>query len=644
MCDAHRQISTMLLLRNPRVPGVLGRRFLNGFSDVPSIDSYDKNSRQMALVPKVEENLSRLILKLQPHTRNLNFTSEQRAIWDVVRAENSLILRGRAQSGKSLAISVLALNRALTHAPVRPRRFYDSLIVVPTDELVKKYKFYFESITEGLPETCCPSRESQESEIGYETFGAEFVGSNGESSFVNTGESKVPQVVVLTPTGIHKILEKQKKSFSSIRLIALDDVDFMLSSTGCGESSNFFLQGKHGKLQSKLLDSLKTVLKVHRETFTDKVKKRLHDLELRYNANTDFAASSYVMNRTIESQEEAPESFNETLISRLLTVKLNLTYRPVQFCITGELNFPAINAIDGSDKTASQLRHLIDVHRKEDTFFSKERKLVEMEELNLDRHHNWIDLFTATPPNVYFGSAKSKSSYKKTKIKQLELNYLQGLSRLSFHIKELQTYCLNNHQKKFLRNRTSEERDLSGFHSIIRKTLLKFYTNSQNNHPFLIVVPPYVDLKTIPEDCAPKFTTKLYDKYSTEELELFFEGSHSHLCIHSHHLIGQSFTGAQNILVVGLDSLLAATAFDKIRKSDHLLGLLNPNMDLLCFYLKKLMASRSAASPSNLLFLKDDVARKSDKDTQHKLELDLEKLEQILLTSDIGQYTNIKHF
>lgn len=598
----------------------------------------------MALVPKVEENLSRLILKLQPHTRNLKYTSEQRAIWDVVRAENSLILRGCAQSGKSLAVAVLALNRALTHAPVRPRRFYDSLIVVPTDELVRKYHFYFESLAENLPETCCPSRESQESEIGYETFGAEFVDSNGESSFVSTGESKVPQVLVLTPTGIHKMLEKRKKLFSSIRLIALDDVDFMLSSTGCGESSNFLPQGKHGRLQSKLIDSLKQALKVHRETFSDKVKKRLHDLELRYDANTNFAASSYVMTRKIDAQEEAPESFNKTLISRLLTVKLNLTYRPVQFCIIGELNFPVTNAIDGSDKTASQLRHLIDVHRKEETFFSKERKLVDMGELNFDRHQNWVDLFTATPPKVYFGSAKSNSSYKKIKIKQLELNYLQGLSRLSFHIKELQTFCLNNHQKKFLRNRKIEERDLSGFHTIFRKTLLKFYTNSESNHPFLIVVPPFVDLKTIPEDCAPKFTTKSYENFSTEKLELFFEDGHSHICIHPHHLIGQSFTGAQNILVIGLDSLLAATAFDKVGNPDQLLGVLNPNMDLLCFYLKKLMASRSAASQSNLLFILDDVARKSDKDSQHKHELDLEKLEQILLTSDIRQYTNIKHF
>lgn len=644
MCDAHRQISTMLLLRNARVPRALGRRFFNGISDVASIDSYDKNTRQMALVPKVEENLSRLILKLQPHARNLKYTLEQRAIWDVVRAENSLILRGCTQSGKSLAVAVLALNRALTHAPVRPRRFYDSLIVVPTDDLVRKYHFYFETLAERLPETCCPSRETQESEIGYETFGAEFVDSNGESTFVSTGESKVPQVLVLTPTGIHKILETRNKLFSSIRLIALDDVDFMLSSTGCGESSNFLPKGKHGKLQSKLIDSLKHVLKVHRETFTDKVKKRLHDLELRYDANTNFAASGYVMNRKIDTQEEAPESFNKTLISRLLTVKLNVTYRPIQFCIIGELNFPVTNAIVGSDKTASQLRHLIDVHRKEETFFSKERKLVDMEELNFDRHQNWVDLFTATPPNVYFGSAKSKSSYKKIKIKHLELNYLQGLSRLSFHMKELQTYCLNNHQKKFLRYRKIEERDLSGFHTIFQKTLLKFYTKSQSNHPFLIVVPPFVDLKTIPEDCAPKFTTKLYENISTEKLELFFEDGHSHLCIHPHHLIGQSFTGAQNILVVGLDSLLAATAFDKIENPDQLLGVLNPNMDLICFYLKKVMASRSAASQSNILFILDDVARKSDKDTQHKHELDLEKLEQILLTSDVGQYTNIKHF
>ncbi|PSK37858.1 hypothetical protein C7M61_003104 [Candidozyma pseudohaemuli] len=598
----------------------------------------------MALVPRVEKNISTLLLKLQPQVKRLEFTPEQRAIWDVVRAENNIMLRGRAQSGKSLAIAVLALNRALTHAPVKPKRFYDSLIVVPTDDLLRKYKFYLESAIADLPELCCPSRETQESEIGYETFGAEFVDTDGQSTFLSTGESKVPQLVVLTPSGLRNLLSKRKNFFSSIRLIALDDVDFMLSSTGCGKSKNFVQQGDNGKLQSKVLDSVKQILKVHRDTFTNKVKQRLHDVELRYDSNLSFAASKYVIDRPIESEEAFPENFNEKLVSKLLGVKNKLTYRPVQFCITGELNFPITSSIDGTEKTASQLRHLIDIHLKEDTFFLKERRLVDMDELNLDNHRNWTELFTALPPNVYFASAKSKSGYKKVKVKQLELNYLQGLSRLSFHIKELQTYCLNNHQKKYLRNRVMD-RDASGFESMLRKALLKFYTVSKSTQPFLIVVPPQVDLKTIPEDCAPKFPTKVYEpSNSTESLEHFFSENDSHLCIHPHHLIGQSFSGVQNIMVVGLDSLLSATAFEKEVQPDHLLGLLNPNMDLLCFYLKKLMASRSALMDANLLFIKEDIARKSDTDRQHKLELDLEKLEQILLTSDIAQYANIKHF
>lgn len=600
----------------------------------------------MALVPRVEKNISALLLKLQPHVKRLEFTPEQRAIWDVIRAKNSILLRGRAQSGKSMAIAVLALNRALTHAPVKPRRFFDSLIVVPTDDLLQKYKFYLESAITDLPELCCPSRKTQESEIGYETFGAEFVDSDGQSTFISTGESKVPQLVVLTPSGLHSLLAKRKNLFSSIRLIALDDVDFMLSSTGCGTSKNFVQHGENGKLHAKVLDSVKQILRVHRDTFTNKVKQRLHDVELRYDSNLSFAASKYVIDRPIESEEAFPENFNEKLVSKLLGVKNKLTYRPVQFCITGELNFPITSSIDGTEKTASQLRHLIDIHLKKDTFFLKERKLIDMDELNLDSHRNWTDLFTALPPNVYFASAKSKSGFKKVKVKQLELNYLQGLSKLSFHIKELQTYCLNNHQKKFLRNRVME-RDSNGFESMLRKTLLKFYTVSKSTQPFLIVVPPQVDLKTIPEDCAPKFPTEVYETLpskSIQGLEHFFSKNNSHLCVHPYHLIGQSFSGVQNIMVVGLDSLLSATAFEKKVQPDHLLGLLNPNMDLLCFYLKKLMASRSALMEANLLFIKEDIARKSDTNRQHKLELDLEKLEQILLTSDIGQYANIKHF
>lgn len=644
MCDAHRLISTMVPLNNARISRALGRRFLNVSNEVKDASLYQDNSRKMALVPRVEKNISNLLLKLQPQVKRHQFTPEQRAIWDVIRAENNIMLRGRAQSGKSLAIAVLALNRAFTHAPVKPKRFFDSLIVVPTDDLLRKYKFYVENAITDLPEMCCPSRETQESEIGYETFGAEFVDSNGESTFLSTGVSKVPQLVVLTPSGLKSLLVKRQNLFSSIRLIALDDVDFMLSSTGCGTSKNFVQHGENGKLNAKVLDFVKQILKVHRDTFTSKVKKRLHDVELRYDSNLTFAASKYVIERPIESEEAFPKNFNERLVSKLLGVKNKLTYRPVQFCITGELNFPITSSIDGSEKTASQLRHLIDVHLKEETFFLKERKLIDMDELNLDNHRNWTDLFTALPPNVYFASAKGKSGYKKIKVKQLELNYLQGLSKLSFHIKELQTYCLNNHQKKYLRNRIMKQ-EPNDFELLLRKALLKFYTISKSTQPFLIVVPPLVDLNTVSKDCAPKFPTKVYQpSCSTESLEHFFSENKFHLCVHPHHLIGQSFSGVQNIMVVGLESLLSATAFEKEVQPDHLLGLFNPNMDLLCFYLKKLMASRSALMEANLIFIKEEIAKKSDTDRQHKLELDLEKLEQILLTSDIGQYATLKHF
>lgn len=180
------------------------------------------------------------------------------------------------------------------------------------------------------------------------------------------------------------------------------------------------------------------------------------------------------------------------------------------------------------------------------------------------------------------------SRVTKIKVKQLELNYLQGLSKLSFHIKELQTYCLNNHQKKYLRNRIMKQ-EPNDFELLLRKALLKFYTISKSTQPFLIVVPPLVDLNTVSKDCAPKFPTKVYQpSCSTESLEHFFSENKFHLCVHPHHLIGQSFSGVQNIMVVGLESLLSATAFEKEVQPDHLLGLFNPNMDLLCFYLKSL--------------------------------------------------------
>lgn len=643
---------SMLLLRNLPIVRYAGRRFFNLPEPFHDTSAYDENTKPMVLVPKVEQNLYGLILKLQPQVTQPKISSEQRAIWDVIRGNNHLFLRSTAQSGKSLAIAVMALNRALTHAPDRLRRLLDTVIVVPTDSLVEKYKYYLETSMAGLPELCCPFRETQESDIEYEPFSAKFVDSEGNSSSIATGESGLPQVLVLTPTGLHNLLSGSTDIFSTVRLVALDDFDFMMSSTGCGNSMNFVQKGENGRIRSKLVESVKQMYRVHHEAFVKRMEKRLHEVELRYASDTDFAASDFVLKAPIDESIDdtgIPKGINKKLAQKLFSLKPGLVYRPIQYCITAEQTIPMPESIDGSTKTAAEVQHLTELHSKETSFHHKLRKLIDIEETSLDNHKQWADLFVGNYPTFYLGAAKSKSTYRKTEIKPIELNYLQGLSDNVTHLSELKKYCLNDNQKKYLRKRAAlkKDNDHTGFEVLLNRTLLKFYSISKNSSPFLIVLPPSVPLNSISQELGPKFPIKTINDISSETPEVqerFFETEKSHLCIHPHHLIGQSFLGVQNFLVIGQDSLLAATAFDVNPNAKHLLGLLNPNMDLLCFYLKKLMASRSAIEEANLVFIKEEVARSTDKEARERIELDSVKLEQILLASDIRRFLPIKSF
>lgn len=637
----------MLLLRRTGQLRILCRHFTqDAQKPLIDLDVYNKSSVEMALVPKVEQNISDLLQRLQPRRSRLEFSPEQRAIWDVIRAENNLMIQRSAQSGKSLAIAVMALNRALTHAPVRERRLLDSVVVVPTDALVEKYKYYLESLIVDMPPQCCPFREHQDADFEYESFSAEFVDSKGKVSKISTGEASVPQVLVLTPSGLQKQLASRDSLFTTTRLIALDDFDFMVSSTGCGKSNeNFSQQKPSGKLRSKLVESVKQINKLHRQTFVHKLEQRLSEIEQRYNKREDCPATKYVIGQPVDNGKMDPSSggFNETLMTRLYSLKHRLIYRPPQFCIVSELTSPLMSSIGGYGKTKELVQHLVDLNRSQKNYAYKQRKLVCIEEFDLEDHMNWEDMFVGHPPTLHLGTAQSDSGYKDTRIGSLELPHLDGVSGTT-QLNWLVNYCLNDRQKKYLRKRNAAKAH-QDYEVLIERALQRFFLSKDSEDPFLIVVPPSIKLKRLASS-GSTFKLQAFDDIGhepLEKLEHIFETTKEHICIHTHHLIGQSFLGCQNMLILGLECLLASTAFDPKPDPKSLLGLSNPNLDLFGFYLKKLLASRSASKAANLVIIRDDVVSKSSKDGT-QLGADKEKFEQILLANDVRLICPITRF
>lgn len=85
------------------------------------------------------------------HSRDLSPTPDQRIILSVLGSEHSLLFRGDSYSGKSLSIAIHALNFTLSRVPkfgqISSGCSVDSVILVPTDNLVKKYLKYFQFLT-----------------------------------------------------------------------------------------------------------------------------------------------------------------------------------------------------------------------------------------------------------------------------------------------------------------------------------------------------------------------------------------------------------------------------------------------------------------------------------------------------------------
>ena len=120
------------------------------------LDDHDNNRfRKLDVLPKY-------------HSRDLSPTPYQRIILSVLDSEHSLLFRGESYSGKSLSIAIHALNFTLSRVPkfgqISSGYSVDSVILVPTDDLVKKYLKYFRFLTKGLPTDCCPDQLVPEKE------------------------------------------------------------------------------------------------------------------------------------------------------------------------------------------------------------------------------------------------------------------------------------------------------------------------------------------------------------------------------------------------------------------------------------------------------------------------------------------------
>lgn len=263
----------------------------------------------LGILPFFQQKLNNFLLKnVNSNTvDNVLPTRDQRSILATLNSNHSLIFRGSSGSGKSLSIMLFALQVALSKIP----RFgalenratsIDSVIVVATDELIKRYHYYVKNLALGLPVNCCPHKlkyqtdnDQQNYEVVRRPLLVEFAFSDGKSLQISSGPQSnniPPQVLVTTPDRLEKMIFENEKSFSQqftdCKFLAVDDFDIQLSSSQIHDAKTISVVGEKKKYITKIERCTKEIQNLHFDTFSADLLKRLKDTERRFfNGNFD---------------------------------------------------------------------------------------------------------------------------------------------------------------------------------------------------------------------------------------------------------------------------------------------------------------------------------------------------------------------
>lgn len=326
----------------------------------------DGDFTSFGVLPFIQKNINDLLLaKNTPYydgkpVTNVGPTRDQRSFLSVLGSDYSVVFKGDGtHTGKSFAMATYTLNHALSRVPRhRLLQFHstvDSIILVPTREMVFQYHQYFSQLTKGLPDNCCPEKlvptEDDEYEVEFRPLTIEFRTPDSKAFYISSKDGNaadidsdsVPQILVTTPQQLGTILAspRRAKEVSEAKVICVDETTTLLSTTSISGNDTLLQEGKKKKYMSKLEVCIKQIQSIQFESFQKESQLRLERIErharrIRDEEISSFNHSSFVMANNnlsitnIESQIISGEP-NIGLLKRLIKEKRKVLYKPIQF-------------------------------------------------------------------------------------------------------------------------------------------------------------------------------------------------------------------------------------------------------------------------------------------------------------------------
>ena len=559
------------------------------------------------------------------HSRDLSPTEDQRIILSVLGSEHSLLFRGESYSGKSLSIAIHALNFTLSRVPkfgqISSGYSVDSVILVPTDDLVKKYLKYFRFLIKGLPTDCCPDQlvpEKETYEVTRRPLEIKFVYTDMNTDTLRTGEASKtpPQILVTTPSIFHRLVSEKSQlglgpeCYKETQLLAVDGANYILETTDIQLSENvsLTLEGPKKKYRNILKLIVSTVQKLQMAHYMDSLRRRLKSVETKAK-DQDLSAiprgfdytkwtlasnvSALDVEKLIKKQYSKNDRPNLNLLRKMVKTKRKYLYKPLQFCFVMEpiyqKPYRKLVQLDGSKVSKGpagvrQLQDQLDVKKAKD----HNMRVTDPQRSFVERIIRFSDLertirksgrnLVVVGSQDYFEPTNSIQCFlhKKGDKKVKEIDTTTNWPAHDFHEAWLEASLSENEQKRSLQQLLQKL-----LQNLASDQILHIIKNSMKNvqDGAVFVIPPCIDLEDI--------KAKLVDSNKSVCTSLL-EPSASIILTHPDALLANRVR-TKHLYILGVECLYPQAALSSWSKfSVNLVpGIEIPFTDMLRFYLKR---------------------------------------------------------
>ncbi|KAK6203012.1 uncharacterized protein RJT21DRAFT_119132, partial [Scheffersomyces amazonensis] len=634
---------------------IWSRRYLSNSSSVNKTTSlnYDPSLKgdfiNFGILPFLQGNLNRVLLpdfeaKAFRPEYNAGPSDEQMKMLAVLNSNISLILKGNYQTGKSLGLLTYVINRALIRVPnyaaLKSKQGIESIIILPSDELIEEYRQNALLLLDGSPEDCAPNELIPENvnankieyNITRRPLNIKFVYSSHDDNLnfksVQTGsvdKSMAPQILVTKFDYLYKMIKNDETNdLKTVEFIGVDEFDYYLKVTDLGNDTIIDKVGVKERCRNLLEFTVKKIQALSLENFKHTLNQ--NESNLRRSRSSDKRKDHNVVYKPLQfcflSHAEHP---HKLMLNMKDATKFNKESADIEDANTNE------QLLDSLDIQKAFIEKMIRFNNEQRLTREKERSLVFIEEgFSYPKNNRITEEEVVVEAEEEESIDKKKHKIKDGKIEayfiSLEPQYQKGNKHARCHIiRDIdveKNKPINRQILKLMDDHIEVAQNASKKLKVFERDLLKFMMidNDQTSamtewirdfvylyrlkygkeRNLVIVLPSNTKVQAMIKELNEKKDvensfSELFEMDSVSPINLMRGKVGTNYIATAPQLLGINIHGMSDIAIMDFKSLIPQTAFMGLSENiETINGITDPYGDLLSFYLSRLLISPSS--------------------------------------------------